>query len=173
MSKEVTQLQIDEANELLKTANTPKNKAAVVDLEHALEVQELKKALQIAKDQKPEVKEVIKEVIKEVPANESNVDMATAISGALVDALEKQKVGHLRPVKQFEHLNIKCDEYIVNRSERDSSQFVVGERIRTGVQVTKQVMTDYNKAILQQSCAKVLIPVENTKDVRTGKTIKF
>ena len=53
---------------------------------------------------------------------------------------------------------ILCDEVILERSEKDASRLTLVETIREGVSMSINRIAVYNRAILSQTRAKVLIP---------------
>lgn len=92
------------------------------------------------------------------PAPKEVKEDTLSLADAIIKAVNKSNSAPLRPTKQ--HLNklVICDEVILERSEKDSSKLTLVETIREGVPVNEKNIPIYNKSILIQPRAKVLIP---------------
>lgn len=90
----------------------------------------------------------------EVKAEEKTMDLAQAI----IHAVNKSQQTPMRETKQHMDKIILCDEVILERSEKDASRLTLVETIREGVSMSINRIAVYNRAILSQTRAKVLIP---------------
>ena len=90
----------------------------------------------------------------EVKAEEKTMDLAQAI----IHAVNKSQQTPMRETKQHMDKIILCDEVILERSEKDASKLTLVETIREGVSMSISRIAVYNRAILSQTRAKVLIP---------------
>ena len=92
------------------------------------------------------------------PAPKEKSEDIMSLADAIIKATNKSNSAPLRPTKQ--HLNklVMCDEVILERSEKDSSKLTLVETIREGVPVYEKNLPIYNRSILGQPRAKVLIP---------------
>lgn len=90
----------------------------------------------------------------EVKAEEKTLDLAQAI----IHAVNKSQQTPMRETKQHMDKIILCDEVILERSEKDASRLTLVETIREGVSMSISRIAVYNRAILSQTRAKVLIP---------------
>lgn len=90
----------------------------------------------------------------EVKAEEKTMDLAQAI----IHAVNKSQQSPMRETKQHMDKIILCDEVILERSEKDASRLTLVETIREGVSMSINRIAVYNRAILSQTRAKVLIP---------------
>lgn len=90
----------------------------------------------------------------EVKAEEKTMDLAQAI----IHAVNKSQQSPMRETKQHMDKIILCDEVILERSEKDASRLTLVETIREGVSMSINRIAIYNRAILSQTRAKVLIP---------------
>ena len=90
----------------------------------------------------------------EVKAEEKTMDLAQAI----IHAVNKSQQSPMRETKQHMDKIILCDEVILERSEKDASRLTLVETIREGVSMNVNRIAVYNRAILSQTRAKVLIP---------------
>lgn len=90
----------------------------------------------------------------EVKAEEKTLDLAQAI----IHAVNKSQQSPMRETKQHMDKIILCDEVILERSEKDASRLTLVETIREGVSMSINRIAVYNRAILSQTRAKVLIP---------------
>lgn len=90
----------------------------------------------------------------EVKAEEKTIDLAQAI----IHAVNKSQQSPMRETKQHMDKIILCDEVILERSEKDASRLTLVETIREGVSMSINRIAVYNRAILSQTRAKVLIP---------------
>ena len=90
----------------------------------------------------------------EVKAEEKTMDLAQAI----IHAVNKSQQSPMRETKQNMDKIILCDEVILERSEKDASRLTLVETIRQGVSMSINRIAVYNRAILSQTRAKVLIP---------------
>ena len=90
----------------------------------------------------------------EVKAEEKTLDLAQAI----IHAVNKSQQTPMRETKQHMDKIILCDEVILERSEKDASRLTMVETIREGVSMSISRIAVYNRAILSQTRAKVLIP---------------
>lgn len=89
---------------------------------------------------------------------ESKKDDTLGLADAIIKAVNKSNSAPLRQTKQHLHKLIMCDEVILERSEKDSSKLTLVETIREGVPVQEKNLPIYNRSILGQPRAKVLIP---------------
>lgn len=101
--------------------------------------------LRLVAEEKPEPKEAKK-------------DDTLVLADAIIKAVNKSNSAPLRQTKQHLHKLIMCDEVILERSEKDSSRLTLVETIREGVPVYEKNLPIYNRSILGQPRAKVLIP---------------
>ena len=83
------------------------------------------------------------------------------LADAIIKAVNKHSKPLSRPTKQYLDKLIKCDEVILERSEKDPSKLTLVETIREGVPMSEKNLIKYNQSILTQTRAKVLIPQEN------------
>ena len=90
----------------------------------------------------------------EVKTEEKTMDLAQAI----IHAVNKSQQSPMRETKQHMDKIILCDEVILERSEKDASRLTLVETIREGVSMSINRIAVYNRAILSQTRAKVLIP---------------
>ena len=90
----------------------------------------------------------------EVKAEEKTMDLAQAI----IHAVNKSQQAPMRETKQHMDKIILCDEVILERSEKDQSKLTLVETIREGISMNVNRIATYNRAILSQTRAKVLIP---------------
>ena len=90
----------------------------------------------------------------EVETEEKTMDLAQAI----IHAVNKSQQSPMRETKQHMDNIILCDEVILERSEKDASRLTLVETIREGVSMSINRIAVYNRAILSQTRAKVLIP---------------
>lgn len=97
-----------------------------------------------------------KEEAEPKPNNET-----LGLADAIIKAVSKSSKPLSRPTKQHLDKLIKCDEVILERSEKDQSKLTLVETIREGVPMSEKNLIKYNQSILTQTRAKVLIPQEN------------